>query len=121
MLTVKRLTGTFGAEVEGIDLAQAPSDDLVGAIGDALDEHKLLVFRDQHAVGPHELFATASCFGSPETVDHPQHGSYPGLPGVKLIALPGTYVRDTWHTDGTTRVDTAWLTFLHGVEIPDYG
>src|SRR5687767_15039255 len=117
MIEVRQLTGHFAAEVSGIDLAQPLSDDAVGAIADALDQHKLLVFRGQEAVGPEQLLAAARRFGAPEEVDHPQHEAVSGLPGVKIIAIKGDYQKDTWHTDGATRVDTAWLTFLQGVHV----
>jgi taurine dioxygenase len=122
-LTATPLTGTFGALVHGADLARsdAAQADAVAAL---LDQYKVLVFRDQHAVGPHELLAFSSGFGAPETADHPSHPNYPGLPGVKVLKSDVSqrkYLPDSWHTDGATRERTRCVTVLQAVDIPAYG
>jgi len=47
-MKVELLTCALGAEISGIRLAEADSnDDLAGAINDLLLKHKVLFFRDQ--------------------------------------------------------------------------
>ncbi|MEN9924993.1 MAG: hypothetical protein RL268_1119, partial [Pseudomonadota bacterium] len=47
-MKVERLTQHIGAELSGVDLAEAArNDDLFGAIKQALLDHKVLFLRDQ--------------------------------------------------------------------------
>jgi taurine dioxygenase len=121
-LTVEPITGALGARIGGIDLARRPSSGLVAGIERLIAVHKVLVFRDQHDVGPSELVRFASHFGAPETEPHPDHADVPGEPGAKIVeydCMPT--VVDQWHTDGATRADRRWLTFLQAVDVPPYG
>lgn len=121
MFEIEPLTGTFGAEIRGVDLAMAPDDEVVEKLLAALAEYKVLLFRDQHAVGPKEQLAFASRFGQPEV--HPTHPHVEELPAVTVLQNLGDhgYERDSWHTDGSTRDDTCWISFLRAVDIPAYG
>jgi taurine dioxygenase len=118
------MTGYFGATVGGIDLAKPFPGSVLTHLRDLLDEHKVLVFRNQHAVGPRELDAFARCFGLPEAEPHPTFAHVEGLPTVKIVAAEvpeRRNVRDTWHTDGSTRPDPRCLTVLQAVDVPRYG
>jgi taurine dioxygenase len=122
-LTAKPLTGTFGALVEGADIALGADATQTRAIAALLNQYKVLVFRDQHEVGPHELHAFSSGFGVPEA-DHPNHPGYPGLPGVRVLKSDVSqrrYLPDSWHTDGATRERTRCVTVLQAVDIPPFG
>ena len=72
-MKIEKLTTHIGAEISGIDLAEAArSDDLFGEIRAALIEHKVLFLRDQDiARADHVAFANR--FGALE--DHPVVGS----------------------------------------------
>ena len=123
VVTATPLTGTFGALVHGADLTQAHAAQ-TRAVNSLLDRYKVLVFREQHRVGPDELLAFSSGFGAPETADHPSHPNYPGLPGVKVLKSDIShrrYLPDSWHTDGATRERTRCITVLQAVDIPSYG
>jgi taurine dioxygenase len=122
-LTVKPITGVFGAEVSDIDLSR-PIDDLLHAqIERLIGEYKVVVFRDQHGVGPAELARFAANFGAVEKTPHPTLPNWPGVPEVKIIQPQSTDVdvEDAWHTDGATRQSTRWLSFLQAIDIPPYG
>ena len=122
-MELKQITGTLGAEIRGVDLAHAGSD-VVGKITDALSEYKVLVVPDQGALTPQELLSFAECFGVAERAPHPTWDDLPGTVGVKVLDYHypiGPYPDDLWHTDGATRDNTAWLSFLHAQEVPTYG
>ena len=119
-MKLTRLAGTFAAGVTGVQLRPDLDEATVAAIRAAVDEHKVLVFRDQPEISSAEFLGVASLFGAPEE-EHPTFASPDGVKGVKIVAYDGTLKKDFWHTDGSTRVDCAWLTFLRGMQIPDYG
>ncbi|MGH6908648.1 MAG: TauD/TfdA family dioxygenase, partial [Phenylobacterium sp.] len=71
---IKPLTPAIGAVVEGVDLAQPLSDDLLGAVRQALLDHKVIFFEDQH-ITPVQHRDFAARFGDLHT-----HPLYPGVP-----------------------------------------
>jgi alpha-ketoglutarate-dependent taurine dioxygenase len=56
------LAPQFGVEVQGVDLLRPPRDDEVGQLREALDRHKLLLFRGQH-LSDEEHLRCARSFG----------------------------------------------------------
>ncbi|MGE0384979.1 MAG: TauD/TfdA dioxygenase family protein [Gammaproteobacteria bacterium] len=118
------ITGTFGATITGVDIHRADSN-VVGAIRDALARHKVLVVPGQTELTPPALLEFAEQFGRAEKEHHPTHPDVPGAVGVKVIDgtdyQTGVNVNPIWHTDGATRTNTAWLSFLHGHQVPPYG
>jgi len=65
-LSIKPLTATFAAEVSGADLRRRLPAHHVEAIRNALAEHSVLVFRDQH-IDTNQHLAFVSIFGPIET------------------------------------------------------
>jgi taurine dioxygenase len=94
--TATPLTGTFGMEFTGTRLAgDLDADWLAGQ----LDEHLLLVFRDQF-LNPAEQVAVARALGSPT----PAHPVVPGMDGYpEILELDGAKGgrNAAWHTDVT--------------------
>lgn len=120
-MEIRQITGQFGARITGIDLAVPLQEGTLQGIWQALKQHKVLVFPGQQALTPGKHLAFAKHFGAPE-LQHPSHPDYPGSPGLKVLKSTGeAKTRDTWHTDGSTRVDTAWISFLKAVDIPPHG
>lgn len=120
-MEIRQLTGQFGARITGIDLTGPLQEKTIRSIWSALKQYKVLVFPDQQALTPDKHLAFAKHFGKVE-LHHPSHPDYPGNPGLKVLKSSGEgMARDTWHTDGSTRVDTAWISFLKAVDIPPYG
>lgn len=104
-MKIEKLTTHIGAEVSGVDLADATrSDDLFGEIRAALLEHKVLFLRDQD-IARADHIAFASRFGALE--DHPVVGSDPEYPGLVQIykdeTSPPDYYENSWHCDATWR------------------
>src|SRR3954453_4644427 len=82
-IIVEPLTTTIGAEVFGVDLADAArDDDLFAEIKRLLLQHKVLFLRDQD-IAPADHVAFAKRFGALE--DHPVVGSDPDHPGLVRI------------------------------------
>ena len=118
------LSGTFGAMALNTDLAAPLGTDRIEQLRDALYRHKVIVFRNQHDVGPGELLELARHFGEPETAAHHSFPDVEGFPGVKLLvtdAADRPEPMDTWHTDGATRKSTKAVTLLQAIDVPPYG
>jgi taurine dioxygenase len=129
MFRVEPLNGTFGARVIGADFSRELDESVVAALAATIREHKVLVFPDQAGLGPREQLALAQRLGEPEYAKHPTHDDHPDALGVKVLHStarehqPGAAMSasDTWHTDGATREDTAWLSLLKAVDVPPVG
>ena len=65
---VRRLSGSIGAEILGIDLASEPGDNAIVEIRQIWREHNVIFFRDQD-LPPAKFLAFAKRFG--EVVEYP--------------------------------------------------
>ena len=122
-MKIEKLTTHIGAEVRGIDLAEAArSDDLFAEIRAALLEHKVLFLRDQDITRADHV-AFASRFGALE--DHPVVGSDPDHPGLVQIykdeTSPPDYYENSWHCDATWRDAPPMGAVLRCVACPPVG
>jgi len=122
-MKVEQLTCHIGAELKGVDLAEAArNDDLFGAIRAELLRHKVLFLRDQDIDrADHVLFAER--FGALE--DHPVAGSHPEHPGLVCIYKdensPPDHYENAWHCDATWRDMPPMGCVLRCVECPPVG
>lgn len=122
-MQIEKLTTHIGAELSGIDLAEAArNDDLFGAIRAALLQHKVLFLRDQ-AITRAEHVAFAHRFGALE--DHPVAGSDPEHPGLvriyKDIDSAPDHFENAWHCDATWRDAPPMGCVLRCIECPPVG
>lgn len=122
-MRIQPLTCAIGAELIGVDLADAARDDALFAdIKAALLVHKVLFLRDQD-FSRAEHVAFASRFGALE--DHPVAGSDPEHPGLVRIykspEQPNDRYENSWHSDGTWREAPAMGCVLRCVECPPVG
>ena len=122
-MRIEKLTTHIGAELVGIDLVEAISnDDLFGAIRQALLDHKVLFARDQLLSKANHV-AFAQRFG--ELEDHPVAGSDPDHPGLvciyKDLDSPPDYFENAWHCDATWRDKPPLGAVLHCLECPPIG
>ncbi len=116
---VRRVAGSLGAEVRGIDLKRPVSLAQQAAVRALLNEHLVLFFPDQH-LNPDQHRAYASIWGEMEIHrfinkvddDHPEV--------VELRAETGG-VADTWHTDCTFEARPPVMSILNMIETPDVG
>jgi taurine dioxygenase len=120
---VAQLTCNIGAELSGINLADAIQDDgLFAEIRELLLQHKVLFLRDQKITrGEHVAFAER--FGQLES--HPVAGSHPDYPGlVQIYKNPDSPIEryeNAWHSDASWREAPPFGCVLRCVECPPVG
>lgn len=122
-MKIEQLTCNIGAELTGVNLADAVHDDgLFAEIKAALLKHKVLFLRDQD-IKRADHVAFAERFGKLE--DHPVAGSHPEHPGlVQIYKSPDQPIdryENAWHTDATWREAPPMGCVLRCVECPDVG
>jgi taurine dioxygenase len=122
-MRIDKLTTHVGAEISGINLAEAiTNDDLFDSIGQALLAHKVLFLRDQQ-ISKAEHVAFAERFG--ELEDHPVAGSDPDHPGLvciyKDLDSPPDHFENAWHCDATWREKPPMGAVLRCLECPPVG
>jgi taurine dioxygenase len=122
-MQVKPLTCAIGAELVGVNLADAiKSDDLFAEIRAQLLKHRVVFLRDQ-TFSRAEHVAFARRFG--ELEDHPVAGSDPEHPGLVRIYKspdqPNDRYENAWHSDTTWREAPQFGAVLRCVECPPVG
>jgi taurine dioxygenase len=122
-MRVEQLTCAIGAELVGVNLADAIDDDgLFAEIRAALLKHRVLFLRDQD-ISRAEHVAFARRFG--ELEDHPVAGSDPEHPGLVRIyknpGQPNDRYENAWHADATWREAPQFGAVLRCVECPPVG
>ena len=111
---------TLGARIEGINLADPLSDELVAAIRQALLEHEVLFFEDQD-LSPAQQRNFAARFGRLHV--HPIRPSVPGLPEVLVLDNEPASETDNgnWRTDVTFIETPPMGSILYAKEVPPLG
>jgi taurine dioxygenase len=129
-MNIGPIDAPFGAEVTGMDLRQALSNDIRGAINDAFVAHGVLVFRDQNFSGPDQFLAAASNLGSPMP---PVVATWrlPGYDAIEELTNTATdkrtgettplYRGGSWHTDHSNLECPPKATTLYAIELPPSG
>jgi len=118
-LQVKRLSGSLGAEIRGIDLKGAgPAE--ADSLRELLTEHLVLFFPDQH-LSPDEHMAFGRLFGVLEShpnlsldTDHPEFFELRAEGGSGAIA-------DEWHSDLTCQAEPSVIAILQTKVCPEVG
>jgi taurine dioxygenase len=115
------LTGSFGARVEGIQIAEAIDDDaLFGELRAAWVKYQALFFRDQELTAQQHL-ALGERFG--EVQKEGFFKSADGTPGVWVQEYPEMYqgpVSDiNWHADSTFRENPTRGSLLYALDVPE--
>jgi taurine dioxygenase len=120
-LRIRPMTGVLGAEIEGVDLAGALSEETVSAIRGALVAHHVLVFRDQDLSMDQQL-AFGRRFGELDT--HPFVHGNPDHPEIlDIVTEPDDRINfgGGWHTDVTFLPEPDLGSILYAVEVPPSG
>ena len=100
MLDIKPLAGALGAEIRGMDLGQALSEDDVLRLRKLLNEYEVIFFRDQD-ISPARQKSLALCFGPLQT--HPAYDTVEGFPEITILeSTPDKPTKiEAWHSDMT--------------------
>jgi taurine dioxygenase len=118
-IRVAPLTGSLGAEVEGVDLADV-DDDLFTELHRAFLAHKVLFFRDQ-PLSPASHVAFGRRWGDLEV--HPFIRGHPEHP--EILVLESTAEKpdaaQSWHSDVTFRPCPSLGSILRGRVVPPVG
>ncbi len=119
---LRKITGSIGAEVIGLDLARDQSQATIDALKQALDRHYVLAVRGQ-AMTPQDVHTLRTRFGA--FSGNPVHEQMDGLDDVMVLSREpeetGKVIGEDWH------MDLAWLsrppgiTMLYGDVVPPVG
>ncbi len=120
-IKVKRLAGTIGAEIFGVDTSEDLGQDVIDEITEALNEHHVIFFRDQN-LEPKRQAAFAARFGAliPYPMVKGLDGSDEVVPVVKN-ADERVNFGGIWHADTTYLEKPPMGAMLYAVELPPYG
>jgi taurine dioxygenase len=120
-IDVTPLSGSIGAEIRGVDLSGALSQETFSEIHAAFLEHLVVMFPDQHLTPPQQI-AFARRFG-PVMVD-PFMKSPAGLPEL-MIVIKDKHEKlafgEVWHSDNSYLERPPLGSFLYALEVPPYG
>jgi taurine dioxygenase len=120
-LEITQISGFFGAEVSGFDMANV-DDSTRDDLRKAWLDHKVLVLRDQD-VTIEEHIAFGRLFGELEL--HPFTEGIEGYPEIVKLEAGGDsgsrFVAAGWHSDVTWRAEPSMGSILRGRIVPDVG
>lgn len=119
---VKPIAGALGAELLGVRIADELPEATIAAIRQALLDHCVIFFRDQHDLPNDRFLAFAKRFG--ETVEYPFIKGVDGFPEIITVAkLEHETVNfgGVWHSDTTYLEQPPMATLLAARELPPYG
>jgi taurine dioxygenase len=116
-LDVQRLSGSLGAEVRGIDLADASEHDIDTVLA-LLAEHLVLCFPDQHlTTEEHLVFGRR--FGTLE--GHPHLTETSDVQEIFELRSSRGGVADEWHSDLTCVAEPSVMSIVQMVTCPSVG
>jgi taurine dioxygenase len=116
-LKIRKLSGSVGAVVSGIDVRELTNDSFTEIFGAWLD-HLVLFFPDQR-LSPSEQRDFAKRFGSLEV--HPLTEKLEGTPEVTLLHSERGGRADVWHTDVTFNDSPPIAAVLQQLSGPESG
>ncbi len=120
-LDLLRLSGTTGAEVRGVDLAQPLDATTIADIKAAFLDHHVLVFREQE-LSPEQQMSFGRLFGELDT--HPfVEGSASHPEVLDIVTEPDDRANfgGGWHTDLTFLDEPDLGSILYAVDVPAVG
>ncbi len=120
-IEVAPLSGALGAEISGVDLSEPLEDAVFEDIREALHEHLVICFREQHLTPEsHKDFGRR--FG-PLNV-HPHYRPVEGHPEIlPILKQPGDTgnIGGVWHSDVSFLERPALGSLLYALEVPSHG
>ena len=114
------VTTNIGAEVKGVDLRAALSEEEVAVIRQALLDHFVLFFRDQD-INPDQQVAFAEHFGKLSIPPiSPKSGTRPEVMILDQTS-PKEQGGDNWHSDNTFMAEPPMGSILKATQLPEVG
>ncbi|MER7248186.1 TauD/TfdA family dioxygenase [Kribbella sp. NPDC000426] len=118
-ITVTKAGGALGAVIGNVELGGGLAPETVAAIRQALLDHKVIFFREQHHLDDAGQLAFAELLGTP-TLAHPTSKSLDGAANV--LPIDSDYSKaNSWHTDVTFVDRIPAISLLRAVTLPAYG
>lgn len=119
-IEISQLTPAIGAELSGVSLSDDLNDSVISGIRQALLDHKVIFFRDQH-LSEEQLLRFAGRFGDLEI--HPATPKDQKWPEILRIehGAKSKGRENMWHSDVTWRAEPSLGSVLSAVEIPPVG
>lgn len=114
-LAVKRIPGTFGCEIENLDL-RFLDDSFFDTIESAVDEHLVVVIPRQ-SIGPKSFMGLAQRFGEPET-SLPAPAKHQVDPAIAILGNGDTGGPAKFHADASHLAVPPRCTLLYVQESP---
>jgi alpha-ketoglutarate-dependent 2,4-dichlorophenoxyacetate dioxygenase len=127
----------FAAEATGIDLREPLSPAQIRAVEDAMDQHAVLVFRNQpltqaqqitlaKALGPLDM-GLRKLKGGPHRLDYAELADISNVKVDGEVAdrehakIVGNVANQLWHSDSSFQKPRAKYSMLSAVTVPDFG
>ncbi len=121
LIEIEPLGAAAGARLHGVDLSQPMGDNLFGEVRQALLDHLVIVFPDQH-ISPDQQKAFGQRFGSLNI--HPHVEPLPGHPEIlNIVKEPDEKLNfgGGWHSDMTFLPEPVLGSILYAKDIPARG
>ncbi len=120
-IKIKRLAGSMGAEISGVDLSQPLANEQLVDIHQAFLDHLMIYFRDQ-ALSPKAQVGLARHFGKPAI--YPFLKGLDGIPEVNALIKTEDDTKafgSAWHSDTSYKDCPDLGTLLYALEVPESG
>ncbi|HVC57073.1 MAG TPA: TauD/TfdA family dioxygenase [Stellaceae bacterium] len=120
-ISAGRISGALGAIVDGVDLSRDLDNATASDLHQALLDHCVIFFRDQHLT-PEQHLALGRRFGSLNV--HEFVEAMPGHPEILVVAKNEADTKNFgggWHSDVTYLDEPALGSILYALDVPDYG
>src|ERR1700747_53284 len=119
-ITVTKLGSPIGARVDGVGARGNLDPATVEEIHQALLDHKVIFFRDQHHLDDLRQLAFAALLGTP--IGHPAAGMLAAKNGPIITPINSEFGKaNRWHTDVTFAANYPAASILRAVTLPSYG
>jgi taurine dioxygenase len=121
-IQIRPLGGTIGAEVHGVDISTALSDEIVDLIREALLEHMVIFLPNQPPISMERHVGFGRRFGALETEYPSLATKQEGHPEIVVFdgSVPGGRA-SIWHTDATVSKTPPMGGIIYMKEVPDRG
>jgi taurine dioxygenase len=117
-LVIEPLTGTIGAVVSGVDLADPQPDEVIERIRELVHRHGVLFFLDQVGLTDESHVRLGARFGELH-VHHASPRNHPDHPEIHLVEPAHGDI--PWHADATFEERPPSMSVLRAVTLPAVG